>query len=192
MFIIGAGGLASQIVDVLELLQIPIDGFYDDQKTGQFMGYPILGPIENIKGPAICGIGNNSRRREIINLFPTVEWSNVIHPQACVSKHANLGIGNYIGPMACIMPGASVGNHNIVDPGAVISHDSLIKDFNHLASHATLLGRVNVGSENLIGSHATVLPDLIIGNRNIIGAGAVITKSVYSESVMLGIPARKK
>jgi maltose O-acetyltransferase len=43
----------------------------------------------------------------------------------------------------------------------------------------------------IIGGGAIVLPKVIIGRNSVIGAGSVVTRSVSSEVVVMGVPARK-
>jgi len=51
-------------------------------------------------------------------------------------------------------------------------------------------GRITIGDNVFIGVNAIVLPGITIGNNVIIGAGSVVTRSVASDSVVTGNPAR--
>lgn len=52
------------------------------------------------------------------------------------------------------------------------------------------VGGIRVGSHVFIGARSTILPNVTIGDRVIIGAASVVTKSVPSNSVVAGNPAR--
>jgi len=47
-----------------------------------------------------------------------------------------------------------------------------------------------IGEDCWIGANAVILPGVQLGDRVIVGAGAVVTKSVPSDSVVAGVPAR--
>ncbi|MBI9059642.1 MAG: acyltransferase [Labilibaculum sp.] len=51
-------------------------------------------------------------------------------------------------------------------------------------------GKIKVGNNVYIGNRTLVMPGVTIGDNVIIGAGSVITKSVSSNSVVAGVPAR--
>ncbi len=49
---------------------------------------------------------------------------------------------------------------------------------------------VTIGSDVFIGINCIILPGVTIGDRVIIGAGSIVTKSIPSNSVAAGSPAR--
>lgn len=53
------------------------------------------------------------------------------------------------------------------------------------------IGRVNIGNNVFIGASTIVLPNVTIGDDVIIGAGSIVTKSLDSNGVYAGNPARK-
>jgi acetyltransferase-like isoleucine patch superfamily enzyme len=52
------------------------------------------------------------------------------------------------------------------------------------------LERTIVSEGASIGANATILPGLVIGSNSVVGAGSVVTKSVPSNSIVIGNPAR--
>ena len=52
-------------------------------------------------------------------------------------------------------------------------------------------GKISVQNNVYIGNYAIILPGVSIGENVIIGAGAVVTKSVSSNSIVGGNPAKK-
>lgn len=53
-----------------------------------------------------------------------------------------------------------------------------------------LFGRIKIGSNCFIGNGVTILKNVTIGDNVIIGAGAVVSKSIPSNSVVAGVPAK--
>jgi acetyltransferase-like isoleucine patch superfamily enzyme len=49
---------------------------------------------------------------------------------------------------------------------------------------------ITIGNDVYIGLRSLILPGVSIGDRCIIGAGSVVTKSIPSNSVAAGVPAR--
>lgn len=197
VIILGAGGFAKQAIEAFELSGSKIKGLLDDGPVVELLGYPILGKIESLSkilsphDKIFCGIGNVQTRKLLFYKFPN-RWVNCIHPNANISKYSTIGHGNYIGPGVCIMPKAIVGNNNILDCSTVISHDSVVGDHNHLAANSCLLGNVRIENCNLIGANSTILPGKTMISNNILGAGAVLTKSIDSNQILTGIPAKSK
>ncbi len=54
----------------------------------------------------------------------------------------------------------------------------------------TALGRVKIGSDVFIGAGTIVLPNVTIGDNVVIGAGSVVSRSIPTNSVAVGCPAR--
>lgn len=52
------------------------------------------------------------------------------------------------------------------------------------------LERTVVSEGASIGANATLLPGIVIGSNSVVGAGSVVTKSVPSNSIVIGNPAR--
>lgn len=51
-------------------------------------------------------------------------------------------------------------------------------------------GKIVIGDNCFIGTRAIIMPDVIIGDNCVIGAGSIVTRSIPSNSVVVGIPAR--
>ena len=53
-----------------------------------------------------------------------------------------------------------------------------------------VFGPIKIGNNVFIGSHTILLPNVTIGDNVIIGAGSVVSKSIPSNVVAAGVPAR--
>src|SRR5262245_11280653 len=101
--ILGAGGHAKVIADILLLQEVNVIGFLDDDdnKWGtKSLGLPILGPIAScfdyMPCKVIVGIGHNPTRRYLAQRFGCLignNWQNAIHPSAIISQVVSIGQG---------------------------------------------------------------------------------------------------
>jgi sugar O-acyltransferase (sialic acid O-acetyltransferase NeuD family) len=197
LWLIGAGGHAKVVVATLEAAGTVIAGVFDaDPKKA---GTLILGRhIDRMPDrdwwsveprSALLAVGSNEQRAELARQLPA-RWATIIHPTAIVHHTASLGRGTVVCAGAIIQPEARIGSHVIVNAGAIIEHDCRIGDFSHLAPGGCCAGTVTLGTGVFLGARAVVIPDLEVGDRSIVGAGAVVIRSIPSDTVVAGVPAR--
>lgn len=71
-----------------------------------------------------------------------------------------------------------------------ITHDGGARLFRGDHPGLNIFDRIRVGNNVFIGSAVTILPGVSIGNNVVIGACSLVTKSVPSNVVVAGVPAR--
>jgi sugar O-acyltransferase (sialic acid O-acetyltransferase NeuD family) len=204
MLIIGAGGLAKEILEIA--LQKEIEkkiSFYDDIniQTHLFNKFNIIKEIDIAKlffeqnsNDFTVGIGGPLKRRDMQIKFSKI-GGNIV---STISEKANIGKYNIkIGPGCNIMHGVNISNDvtigfcNLIYYNSNITHDCVIGDFVEISPSVNILGKVKVGSFTSIGTNTTILPNIIIGENVVIGAGSVVTKDIPSNTKVFGIPAIK-
>lgn len=85
-----------------------------------------------------------------------------------------------------------IGEHVFLHSGTLIlTHDwaswCFVERYNDfIPSH----GKVVIGNNVWLGENVTILKGVEIGDNVIIGAGSIVTKSIPSNSVAVGVPAR--
>jgi maltose O-acetyltransferase len=80
-----------------------------------------------------------------------------------------------------------IGSDVILAPNVhILAHDASSKIF----LNYTRVANVKIGNRVFIGAGTIVLPGVVVGNDVIIGAGSVVSKSIPSNSVAIGSPAR--
>ncbi|MCL2773483.1 MAG: acetyltransferase [Oscillospiraceae bacterium] len=197
VIIIGAGGHAKVIADIVLKNNDTLMGFLDDNKPKNeiILGYPVLGKLDDIvffddKAVFIIGIGNNAVRKSLSEKY-NVTWHTAIHPSASIGIDVTIGDGTVIMANAVINPSAKIGRHCIINTGAIVEHDNVISDYVHISPNASLGGTVKVGECTHIGIGASVKNNITITNDCVIGAAAVVVKDVVSKGVYVGVPARR-
>jgi len=193
MYLFGAGGHASVLIDILKSQGKEISGLIDDNKLKtRFQGYHVIHEYKENLTPLVLSVGNNQIRQEIAERLQNVDFENIIDTTAIISKTSKIGEGTVVLQGCIIQTGSEIGKHCIINTGASIDHDSKIGDFVHIAPRATLCGNVKVGEGTWIGAGVTVIPGVKIGKWSIIGAGSVIIEDVPDNVMVAGVPGRFK
>lgn len=89
--------------------------------------------------------------------------------------------------------GLEIGNDVGIGPGVRIltsSHDLATNVGTPIVSRPIKFSPVIIGDGCDIGVNSVILPGVTLGERVQIGAGAVVTKSLPSDCIAIGIPAR--
>lgn len=198
--IIGAGGHAKVIADIIEKSGDEIVGFLDDNKeigTTIIKEYKVIGDLNNRFAMAvtkenlefIIAIGDN-RKREEISHSPNLKFYTAIHPSAQIGLDVEIQEGTVVMANSCINSSAKIGKHCIINTGSIIEHDNIIEDCVHISPNAALGGTVKIGENTHVGIGSIVKNNITICQNCIIGAGAVVVKDILEEGTYVGVPAR--
>lgn len=199
--IIGAGGQAKVIADIVDKSQDILLGFLDDNlEKGQkvICDYKVLGKIEEVLQlkeqdeniEFVIAIGNNTIRKEISDKY-RLNYYTTIHPSAQIGLDVTIEKGTQILANACVNSCAKIGKHCIINTGAIIEHDNIIEDYVHISPNVALGGTVKIGENTHVGIGAVVKNNIEICSNCIIGAGAVIVKNIIEEGTYVGVPAKR-
>jgi sugar O-acyltransferase (sialic acid O-acetyltransferase NeuD family) len=190
-YLIGAGGHAKVIADILIASGRPPTAFLDDTPTqNRILGITVIKGLElpQPDSAVIVAVGDNATRQRLAHRYSTFDIA--IHPAAVVSRDAEIGPGTVVMAGAVINTGARVGSHCIINTGSIIDHDCLISDFAHIAPGAKLGGNVRVGVGSMVGLGANVIHGRCVGDHTIVGAGSTVVRDVPPRVVAIGSPAR--
>lgn len=199
--IIGAGGHAKVIADIIEKCGDNLLGFLDDNKElGEkvIKEYKVIGKIENSKIMQksnknlyfIIGIGSNYVRESIYEKYK-LNYYTAIHPNSNIAIDVTIEEGTVVMANACINSNAKIGKNCIINTGAIIEHDNIIEDYVHVSPNATLCGTVKIGKYTHIGAGTTIKNNSTVIDNCIIGAGAVVLKNIEEKGTYVGVPVRK-
>lgn len=194
MNIIGTGGHAKVIVDILLSNNQIITGVWDENyEIKSFMSFPVNGNLIEFKAQqndtAIICIGNNRIRKKVAESL-NIEFGKAIHSSSAIAKAVSIGEGTVLMANSSINIDSILGKHVIINTNASVDHDCLIGDYVHISPQAGLAGNVTVGEGTHIGIGASVIQGIKIGNWVTIGAGSVIIKDVPDFAVVCGNPGK--
>lgn len=141
---------------------------------------------------AVISIADAHIAQKIYNRFKgKCKFPNIVSPLAFCYEAVQMGEGNIISPYCLFTVNVKIGSFNKFNFSVGVGHDVTIGDFNQFNPSVNLSGHVSIGSYNLFGVKSTILQGLKIGDNNTIGASSLLTKSIHSERIYIGVPARK-
>ena len=202
VIVIGAGGHARVIADIIKKSGDKIVGFLDDNADMQgntiFDGKIVLGDTseESVKKYSDCyfiiGIGSNRVRKIISEKYSNLKWYTAIHPNAIIGTDVFVGDGTVIMAGVVINTGTSIGKHCIINTCSSLDHDNILEDYVHISPGSHLAGTVKISEGTWICAGVTVINNITIAKNNIIGAGATVIKSIEEDNLTyVGVPAKK-
>lgn len=203
LFLLGAGGHASVVLDMLFALGLDVEGVVDkDLGAGDtWEGIPVIGNDDVLAGspPGVCalvnGLGANPdvcARNALFARFRRAGFSfpSLVHPSAVIARNAAVGSGTQVMAGAVLQGGSSLGENCVVNTRAVVEHHCRIADGVFVGPGAVLCGDAWIGEDVFIGAGAVVLPGIHVGRGSVVGAGAVVLSPVSGGVIVAGNPAR--
>ncbi len=195
VILVGAGGHAKVIADIVRKKGDIVVGFLDDGKEigSEFFGSKIVGRTSDMEKfydyKQIIAIGNGAVREKLS--CANVDFYTAIHPTAVIGEGVTIGKGTAVMAGAIINADTKIGNHAIINSGAVVEHDNIIEDFAHVSPGATVCGTVHIGKLSWIGGGACVKNNVNITGEVLVGVGACVVKDITEAGVYTGVPAKK-
>jgi sugar O-acyltransferase (sialic acid O-acetyltransferase NeuD family) len=202
LIVIGAGGLATQMIDDLET-QFGNDLCLIDDVSetipSHLFGFRVVDRIDKVEGwraglPFNFIVANGSSVNRLEMMHTWQQRGGL--PIKLLSRHALISSKATIFPLGCIVlskvvveAAASVGIGCLINVGAHIHHHVQLGHFVTVGPGAILLGRCKVGAGTEIGAGAIILPKISVGANCIIGAGAVVTHHLPDGVIAKGMPA---
>jgi len=105
----------------------------------------------------------------------------------------SIGAGTYINRHTFIdaMESVVIGSRVAIGPGCYITdHDHGTDPTRAPLEQEMVSSPTSIGDEAWIGANVVILKGVTIGQRTIVGAGSVVTKSLPSNVVAVGVPAK--
>lgn len=198
--ILGASGHGKVVADTAELLGYEVVFFDDAWPRLEANGHwPVIGDTQKLLelakefAGAVVAIGNNKIRLDRMTQLRETgfELPVLVHPQACVSRYAELGEGTVVFAGVVVNAGACIGSGVILNTGCTVDHDCVLGDGVHVSPGANLAGGVQVGARSWVGISSSVRQQICLGADVVVGAGAAVVKDVADAVTVVGVPARR-
>jgi len=202
--ILGGGGHAKVVVDLLRAHGHPILGFVTPEGPVcpvAGMGVPYLGRDDDLAGldvdSVVLALGFGSvrpgeARRSVFERFKAAgfTFATLCHPAAVIAGDVQLGEGCQIMAGAVVQTGCRIADNVIVNTRVALDHDCLIGAHVHIATGAAISGGVRIESGAHIGAGAVVIQGVRVGAGGLVAAGAVVIGNVPDHCAVAGVPAR--
>ena len=199
MILLGGGGHASVVLEILRLNKTEIIGVSDPAVRDEvvFENIPVLDDdevIEKYQNSKVClvnGIGPSTKStlRQTINakfIDLGYKFLSVVHPSASISKSAILEEGCQIMAGVIIQSRSIIGQNSVINTGSGIDHDSSIGEYTHIAPGAVICGSVATGYGVFIGAGATIIENLSLGDKSLVAAGTTLRRNLSKGERYLG------
>lgn len=178
--VVGAGGHGRSIAEAISQTDgLVVAGFLDDKATGDILGLPVIGRIDEAPTFRKCApwvvvaIGNNEVRAALHARMRDAgfEFATVVHPRAIVSPSAAIGHGCAIMAGAVVGTEAWLGEGVVVNAGAIVDHHCKVEAFAHLGVGACMAGGAILGSKAWMQAGASLGYGVVVKNGHILLPG---------------------
>lgn len=166
VILIGAGGHAAAIVEAVEQIGGKIELIVDPKPVNWLEAprFESIGGVKPQQGTVALGIGGAATDALEHRLGLLIEMLElgfsadpVIHPDAVVSRSANIGPGVTVLAGAVVQPHTVLERGVLVNTGAIVEHHSTVEEGAHVAPGAIVLGSCRIGRCAMIGAGSAVL-----------------------------------
>jgi len=204
LIIIGAGGLALEILDLIDAINLEkftfnVLGLLDDHKKGTILEkYDILGftseYLNYLNSSMVIAISNPEIRKSLATKLAEtkIKTPNLIHPSAEISKYAKISedSGIIINYATQISAKVEIKNFVIIDSFSYVGHETILNSFVTIYPGSKISGKNIIHDSTEIGLGSNIIQGLIIGSSTLIGAGSTVVHDIPSNVIALGVPCK--
>lgn len=206
LFIIGSGGFSKQVIEIVEKINeqsniYDLVGLIDDNETlkgHKVLDYQVIGTTDDLHSYskkhevyAVIAIANAKVKEKLNQKLKYVNWINLIHPDAIITKYLEIGVGNIICGGVVINPNCKINNHCHINIGTTFGHDVTLMDYVTVMPGCRISGNVTLKSNSMIGTGSTIIQGITIEESTVLGAGAVVIKDTDKQGLYVGVPAKR-
>ena len=204
LIIIGAGGFALEVIDLIESINLiqrrfNIVGLLDDHKKKfNIEKYSIIGNISDYKDYSqhsfIIAIANPKIRAAIYSELKLngIKTPNLVHPKTEISIYTKLknNSGIIINYATQISADVKIEEAVIIDSKCYIGHETSLKSFVTIYPGVNISGKNTINDKSEIGLGSNIIQGLTIGSNTLIGAGSTVLSNIKDNVVAVGTPCK--
>lgn len=203
MIVIGAGGHAKEILEILtrknELDHLYFFDSINTNKDYLFDKFKILHILKEVldifafDNRFSLGIGHPEHRHRLAHEFQKLGGmlTSIISPDSCIgSWNCTLEKGVNVMSGVFVSNDVHIAEGTLLNASCHIHHDSDVGRYSEIGPGAMILGKVRIGDFSSIGSGAIILPGITMGNHVKVGAGAVVLNDLPDNQIVAGVPAK--
>ncbi|WP_339670058.1 acetyltransferase [Dasania marina] len=196
--ILGGGGHASVLMDILQITGREIIGVVDPALVkGSVLsnGVKVLGDDQEIMTytandiELVNGVGSlpgQMLRKSLYQKYQQLgyHFTTLIHPSATIAQAVRLAEGVQLMAGTVVQTGSAIGANTIINTRASVDHDCVIAEHCHIAPGAVLCGDVVIAASVHVGPGATIIQGLSLDEGVTVAAGAVVTKNLCANTIV--------
>ena len=199
--IIGGGGLAKEIIEVIEILDYEVFGIFAQEDPG--MRYSYKGYLDELLenrsefSGVILAIGafnpETIKIRNSILLFlntHNIEQISIISPNARIGSGVKIGKGVYIAHNSVVAVDAKICDSVMINTGSLIGHDTTIFPNSIIGPKVFIGGNCVIENDVTIAASSNILQSIRIGANSTVGISSLVLKSLKPNSFTMPEPSR--
>lgn len=204
LIIIGAGGFALEVIDLIESInsveeKFVIIGLLDDLKKDFILKrYNIIGKVSDYKkfslNSFVIAVANPKIRESIYSELKhsDIKTPNLIHPKTEISKYTTIVDDSAIVINYSTQVSAEVKIEKavIIDSKCYIGHETILKSFVTIYPGVKISGKNLINESAEIGLGSNIIQGLSIGSNSLIGAGSTVINNIKNNVVAVGTPCK--
>lgn len=209
MIVIGAGGFAKELVEILisDKYKYNESNLFFFDNVNDIAGQKVLNRFAilrsfrqvkevftNLSNEFVLGVGDNKARFALCRKFEDLGGK----PKTIISANASIGSdvneiksGNTIMDFVVLTNSVSIGKGTLINSHCLVGHDASLGDFCSISPGVKITGNCRIQDYVNIGTGAIILPNVEVGKNSYIGAGSVVANDVPDNSLIVGVvPSR--
>lgn len=196
VYLLGTGGFATELFDLLADSGIPVGGFIGGELQDHLRA-PWIGHDEKIdtlprEATIFVAVAEPVLRQKLAErvLAKGRRLGSLIHRFAWVASSAQVEDGVVVYPNATVHARVRLERSALINTNATIGHDAIIGAFGRINPSASIGGAVKLAPGTVVGMAASIRERLSVGPGVVIGAGATVVTDLNEPGTYIGTPAR--
>ncbi|WP_114418137.1 acetyltransferase [Marinospirillum perlucidum] len=189
VILLGAGGHAKVVLNLLQLIKSPLSGVIDPKLKHkgikEWRGLPVLGedsdvykypPNKVLLANGLGSLPGKNLRQTLFKQFKKSGYTfiTLVHPTAIIADGVELAEGVQVMAGCILQTDVLIDENTLINTGTQLDHDCKVGKHCHLAPAVVLSGNVNVGNYCHLGPASCVVQGCHLGQGAVLGAGSTL------------------